>query len=105
MSLKVRRERTVSWARRFESCQSLGGGRSWLSLSCPWKVVELKRPKDTTERTYISDVSMRRGASARDSRKQGKGEAEESGEGVALRQCFSNYLKNLSSAGFLFCKI
>lgn len=45
------------------------------SVSCPWKVVELKRPKHTTERTYISDVSMKR-ASARDTRKlRGKRES------------------------------
>lgn len=62
------------------------------SVSCPWEVTELRRPKDPTERTCIFDVSVRGRASARHSRKQGKGEAEESGEWVALRQYFSNNL-------------
>lgn len=65
-------------------------------MSCLWKVVELKRLKDTTERNYISDVNIKRGASAKYSRKQGKGEAEESsGELVTLRQCLSVYERPL----------
>lgn len=97
MGLKLRRERTLKMDMKIQELSiSWGGWKLADSVNCPWKAIELKRLKDTTERNYISDVSIKRGASAKDSRKQGKGEAEESsGELVTLRQCLSVYERPL----------
>lgn len=89
--LQLRREGTVSWSWRFEDGPSLGGGGRWRRLSCPWKVTaEEAKGQDRESLPFRCEPPKRRQCER--FKETGKGEAEESGEGVALRQCLSDHL-------------